>query len=252
MDRYVFHHGEATAASGDAARAGTIVGATTGLGRDASGALAMDGDGDYVEFPAALTADLAGARPRTICVWARLDRVAGATLFDFGDAGPGRDFGLWWPSATTLRVQFYGDVDVDVAMTVDDDWHHYCLAYDGASYAFYFDGAVKSTGARALDTGTANALRVGGGVPTHFGDLLGVVDEVAVYRVALDAAAVAAVRDGYGIAPTRAPTPTPTAAPTPTPTAAPTSFAIVYTVAVSEPDAIDPAELQQATYLAVL
>ena len=42
-----------------------------------------------------------------------------------------------------------------------DDWHHYCLTYDGTDIVLYFDGLAEATAPASLDTETMYGLRVG-------------------------------------------------------------------------------------------
>ena len=75
---YSFDDGTAADdAVGDGTLDGTISGATATTGRYGSGALAFDGTDDFVEFPEAVTADILGNSPRTICLWAVIDSFEG-------------------------------------------------------------------------------------------------------------------------------------------------------------------------------
>ena len=69
---YSFDDGTA-AEDSDSSLDGTISGATATTGRDGSGALSFDGEDDYVEFPAEVTADILGSAARTLCLWALID-----------------------------------------------------------------------------------------------------------------------------------------------------------------------------------
>jgi hypothetical protein len=169
---------------------GAVVGGAPAAGADGgTGAVALGGGGAYVELPAG--AGVAGAAPRTYCVWAAFEPTHLSMLFSHGDEPDGvfvsyRDGGMnvdFWDSGT----------DVDLAGADARRWHHYCLAYGGGAWTFYLDGALRASGAAAL--ATAGALRLGHADPAHSwqADLDGRVDDFRVYAAALDAAAVAAL-----------------------------------------------------------
>ena len=77
---YSFDDGTA-AEDSDSSLDGTISGAVATTGPDGSGALAFDGTDDTVEFPSAVTADILGSNPRTVCLWAVVDSFDHGTLF---------------------------------------------------------------------------------------------------------------------------------------------------------------------------
>jgi len=169
---------------------------------------------------------LAGAGPRTLGAWLRIDAFDGGYALEIGGgAAACENFGLraGW-SEGALELAFKGDCAVSVADAglAAGRWHHVALAYDGAaSWTLYVDGDVAASGTAALDTAGAAPLVVGG---TTASPLTGAVDDLFAYGAALDADAVRALRDrgGRTYAPTAAPAPSPTAAtrpPSPAPTA---------------------------------
>ncbi|KAH8043543.1 6-phosphogluconolactonase [Aureococcus anophagefferens] len=148
---------------------GTISGATATTGRDGSGALSFDGTDDYVDFPAAVTADILGDA-----------RTTSSTASD------------------VFVVQFWNYYpDVELSGSDDGDWHHYCLTYDGSDWTLYFDGSQADTGTVAANTGTFNNLRLGHWYSVDYAIeyFSGAIDEVYVYSSALDAAAVQVLYD---------------------------------------------------------
>ena len=152
---YSFDDGTA-AEDSDGSLDGTISGATATTGRDGSGALAFDGTDDYVEFPSAVTADILGSNPRTVCLWAVIDAFDGnGGLFYYGAGATLQDFGVRTTSTTgQLRLQIWGtSLFQTVTEATDGAWHHYCLAFDGTTVSFYFDGGSLYSEALALNTG---------------------------------------------------------------------------------------------------
>ncbi|KAH8097413.1 glutathione transferase [Aureococcus anophagefferens] len=151
---------------------------------------------------------LAGAGPRTLGAWLRIDAFDGGYALEIGGgAAACENFGLraGW-SEGALELAFKGDCAVSVADAglAAGRWHHVAVAYDGAAaWTLYVDGDVAASGTAVLDTAGAAPLVVGG---TTASPLTGAVDDLFAYGAALDADAVRALRDrgGRTYAPTRA------------------------------------------------
>ncbi|KAH8048256.1 hypothetical protein JL722_12661 [Aureococcus anophagefferens] len=167
---------------------------------------------------------LAGAGPRTLGAWLRIDAFDGGYALEIGGgAAACENFGLRAGWSEALELAFKGDCAVSVADAglAAGRWHHVAVAYDGAAAWTLVDGGVAASGTAVLDTAGAAPLVVGG---TTASPLTGAVDDLFAYGAALDADAVRALRDrgGRTYAPTAAPAPSPTAAtrpPSPAPTA---------------------------------
>ena len=186
---YSFDDGTASEAS-DASLDGTIEGATATVGWDGLGALAFDGD-DSVVFPGAATAAISGGSPRTVCLWARLDAFDHGALFAWGSYVEYGEFGLLtYDDVAHVRVQFYGDSSLATYVPLEGfavgAWHHYCVAFDGATWSLYFDGGLAKSGAAALHTGTDQPLRLGERARDGF-ELVGALDDLRLYAGALAA-----------------------------------------------------------------
>ena len=183
---------------------GTIAGATATTALDGGAALLFDGD-DAVAFPSALTADLLGSSARTVCLWARVDAFDGGTLFSYGSIVTNQRFAL---EAGVAPERFYldrFDFSYEVALAGSDvGWHHYCNAYDGATWRLYYDGTLAAEWDVILATGAANALTIGVRNGAD-GYLSGAVDELYVYSSALDAASIQVLYDADTAAPTVTP-----------------------------------------------
>ena len=96
-------------------------------------------------------------------------------------------------------------------------WHLVALAYDGASWFLYVDGALAASGDAALDT-ALGPLVLGGTLEEPF---YGSVDDLFALDVALTPAQALELYETFASVPTDAPTAAATAAPTRS-TAAPT------------------------------
>ncbi|KAH8084552.1 hypothetical protein JL720_8056 [Aureococcus anophagefferens] len=100
----------------------------------------------YVVLPEALTYEaLTGDEERTICLWARIDDWDGGFLFEYGsDSADGASFGLAVGDAeSNVTLALSGSYQTVVTIYgntsyIDwDDWHHYCLTYDGTDLVLY-------------------------------------------------------------------------------------------------------------------
>ncbi|KAK7232252.1 hypothetical protein SO694_00030222 [Aureococcus anophagefferens] len=175
---YSFDEGNATDAtgaySGDTYKNGHARNLGPAESRDGGGALGFDGE-VYAVLPDALTYEaLTGDEERTICLWARIDDWDGGFLFEYGS-----------DSAGGQVVTIYGNTSY-----IDwDDWHHYCLTYDGSDVVLYFDGLAERDRPASLDTETMYGLRVGADM-YESNKLTGAIDELYVYTSALDREAI--------------------------------------------------------------
>ncbi|KAH8044982.1 glutathione transferase [Aureococcus anophagefferens] len=131
---YSFDDGTA-AEDSDSSLDGTISGATATTGRDGSGALSFDGVDDYVEFPDAVTADIAGDSARTVCLWAAIDAFNGGGLFMYGGSDYNAEYGEFGLAAD---VSFTERIITD---SVDDALPVYALDVDGDGDADVLSGS---------------------------------------------------------------------------------------------------------------
>ncbi|KAH8092046.1 hypothetical protein JL720_5623 [Aureococcus anophagefferens] len=190
--------------------------------RDGGDALGFDGE-VYVVLPDALTYEaLTGDEERTICLWARIDDWDGGFLFEYGSDGSsstgaadedGKSFGLAVGDAeSNVTLALSGSYQTVVTIYgntsyIDwDDWHHYCLTYDGTDVVLYFDGLAEAAAPASLDTATTYGLRVGADM---YGSnmLTGAIDELYVYASALDSGAISVLYGSVTASPTVTPAP---------------------------------------------
>ncbi|KAH8056233.1 hypothetical protein JL722_7535 [Aureococcus anophagefferens] len=165
---YSFDEGNATDAtgaySGDTYKNGHARNLGPTESRDGGDALGFDGE-VYAVLPDALTYEaLTGDEERTICLWARIDDWDGGFL--------------------RTVVTIYGNTSY-----IDwDDWHHYCLTYDGSDVVSTSTASPRRPPG-ALDTETMYGLRVGADM-YESNKLTGAIDELYVYTSALDREAI--------------------------------------------------------------
>ena len=180
---------------------GTVYGATAATGGDLSGALIFDGLNDEFVLPAEVTANIQGNASRTICAWAAIDYVNSdnAAIWNYGSYEDGEECSLviMW-EGMMLRMQFGTGFNSSITIPGMDDWRHHCLVYDepSALASFYYDGALAGNNTASVDTGDSQVLHMGyRGV--NYARM--VLDEVAVYDDARDAAGIAAIFNGYDL-----------------------------------------------------
>lgn len=143
---------------------------------------------EYVELPTTIA--FAGAAPRTVEIWAKVDNFNSAGLFQLGTPGNTReDFSLRTRgSDDDWRLQFWGtDLDVNLPDS-KGQWHHYALVYDGTQAKIYYDGVLYGTLTVALNTVvTATELYLGRWRNNY---LEGTLAEFKVWNKALSSAEV--------------------------------------------------------------
>ncbi|MEM7392453.1 MAG: LamG-like jellyroll fold domain-containing protein, partial [Verrucomicrobiota bacterium] len=127
---------------------------------------ALDLNGGPEHVVSSTNVVLSGAAARTLEFWFRRDsaQVGGiAHVINWGTDSPGQAFGFFLDAVNELR--FYGKAggfDYGTGATLDTNWHHLAVTYDGADVRTYLDGAPTPTpsAARLLNT-DATPLFVG-------------------------------------------------------------------------------------------
>jgi len=119
---------------------------------------ALDFDGLDDQVNCGTGPQITGNNPRTIEAWAYCESFNKGGIFQAGTTDSDlKDFSFRTQETDNeWRVQLYGD-DIDVTLPGSkNSWHHYCLTYDGTTVKFYYDGVLKASGARALNTGSSD------------------------------------------------------------------------------------------------
>ena len=178
---------------------GTLLGDTSWVDGIDGGALAFDGDGDYVDIGKDQSFDI--TNQITVSAWIkvsafdrewqtivakgdrawRLQRNWGESTLEFACSGlvvPGTDWG-----------QIYGTTDVN-----DGHWHHVAGVYDQEKLYLYIDGNLDAS-AEAPGTIRVNDEPVYIGensqMPNRFWN--GLIDDVRIYSYALSAKEISAI-----------------------------------------------------------
>ena len=165
--------------------------------------LSLDGNGDYVTFPA--TGIPSGSAAFTIEVWVNPTTIPtggedGGQMTFWGNEAANQANGFRLRGATGLRHFFWGN-DHDENLTqnilpdttgpVSNGWHHFALVWNGTQTRWYWNGAAigNARSASGINVSAVNH-RIGarpGGEFFH-----GFMDEVRVWNVARTAGDIAA------------------------------------------------------------
>ncbi len=150
------------------------------------GALELDGGGDYVDVG---SVGISGAQSRTIAGWAKATSASVPdwkyiTIFGFSPGGSTADsfFDIQHRDGN-YYIHTWGAQYVIGAM--DMEWRHLAATYDGTTFAYFMDGALVGSAARAL--ATIDSVVMGKKDPYYFPGLL---DDVRIYGRPLTAVEV--------------------------------------------------------------
>ncbi|MCE7984102.1 MAG: hypothetical protein DYG89_23250 [Caldilinea sp. CFX5] len=129
--------------------------------------------------------------PRTLCAWAKSSdgSVNGWAehVVNYGTAANNQAFGFMLYAGNAWHL-YRHDGDISTAVPADTNWHHHCLAHDGALLTYYLNGAVVASVATTFAT-TPNTPLVVGSRPDLVNNTAfdGWVDDVRLYDRALTA-----------------------------------------------------------------
>lgn len=192
----------ATDSSGSG-RTGLVSGAAWTAGTK-DHALSFDGADDRVNAGAW---DVAGTA-LTICAWVKLDPAYtdnDARLVSKAVGSAEQDH-TWMLSLTTVgadrrlraRLKTGGSTTTLIASSGNlalDAWHHAAMTYNGSALRLFLDGTEVGSAAKSGEITAAPAVEIwlGANPPNAYSPLRGLLDDVRIYNVALDATAIQAV-----------------------------------------------------------
>ncbi|UCD53349.1 MAG: discoidin domain-containing protein [Phycisphaerales bacterium] len=172
---------------------GTLQGGPTWVAGTVDGALAFDGEDDYVEIG---RVGIDGTDRRTLTGWARASTAEipeGTGVFGFLPDGStdGTYFDVEVDNAGNYVVNVQGWVGV--FGPVDTEWHHFVATYEGDGGSWYLDGQLIDVSAGEI--GTIDQVRIGANLNTaaHFP---GLIDDVRIYNRVLTETEIQAVISG--------------------------------------------------------
>jgi Concanavalin A-like lectin/glucanases superfamily/Bacterial Ig-like domain len=165
---------------------------------DSNRAILLDGVNDYVNAPDSSSLDMTTA----VSVETWLKRTK-SSAYQIVLAKPGNgqskfeNYAIWLNTSNQL-VAYFGNGTTYVSVsagTIDTNWHHVVATYDNATARIYLDGTLRGSTASSVAL-TANSLPLNMGRSNDgsyfFG---GMLDEIAVYPVALSATRIRAHYD---------------------------------------------------------
>jgi hypothetical protein len=155
-------------------------------------ALKFDGADDYIVVPDSDSLDVNGDQI-TIVAWIKGSGwpAANHIVRKLHDQAQGHIYVLR-VQPETIRVYIATDIKPSPGYQVDgttplntDKWYHVALVYDGGEIRIYLNGELDGSLTASGNIETSDAeLRIGRGDPAGY--FAGVIDEVAIFNVALD------------------------------------------------------------------
>jgi hypothetical protein len=182
---------------------GTLNGDPQWVAGELGGALEFDGEGDYVDIGNDPIFNITGQI--TVACWIKVSQFTDSwqAIFTMGDdswrlqrqtttdnlcwacTGVTGTPGDWW---------LYGDVNVN-----DGEWHHTAGVYDGSKYYLYVDGdldASKDTsGTMSI---SSYPVLIGANAQQSGREFEGLIDDVRIYKRALNETEILGVMSGGG------------------------------------------------------
>lgn len=188
--------GEVKDASGNALHGVRSGNATTTTGKYNNGGT-FDGTDDYVEIA---NNSVLNPSTLTVCAWVKRSGAGdGQSYQNIIDKQVWDDTGyllafepetstVQWRVLTTNSGSTY---DIDVTVSDNTLWHHYCGSFDGTTSRLYIDGVSAGSLSATMTTNTSQ-LRFGTGNDLS-GDYQGLIDDVRIYNYPLTSRQIQAV-----------------------------------------------------------
>ena len=178
----------------------TAAALTASAGMSFGAALSLDGVDDWVDLSATATGVFpSGNAAFTIGAWVNPDVHGDSTMTFWGNQASNAANGFRLRGGGLVRHYFWGndndqtivDISANTSGPNGDGWHHFAVTFDGTNDQWYWNGAPLGG---AFNTGgTVNVAdgnhRIGSRIGAEFFD--GLIDEISVWGVALDAATIA-------------------------------------------------------------
>jgi concanavalin A-like lectin/glucanase superfamily protein/F5/8 type C domain-containing protein len=172
---------------------GVLEGGPTWVTGKIDGALRFDGQDDYVEVG---SVGISGTDRRTLAGWARastteIPKETGVFGFIPDGSTDGTYFDVEVDDAGNYVVNVQGLVTI--FGTVDTQWHHFAITYDGTEGRWYLDGQFIDS--MVGETGTIDQVRIGARL-SNSKYFPGLIDDVRIYNRALTEAEIRSVIRG--------------------------------------------------------
>lgn len=169
------------------------------------GALALDGEGDMLEATGGAGRLPVGNSPYTIAAWIKPSRTGACGIVGWGDYGnPGRVNALrindsngfvhyWWANDLIVNDWTVTDAGVDLD---SGEWAHVAVTWDRRVRRFYLNGRMIAQDEPAAPNVAGEQFAIGRTAPATKEFFGGLIDDVALFRVALDNAEIEAAMNG--------------------------------------------------------
>ena len=161
---------------------------------------ALEFDGGHVSIP---HEDIMNLRQWTMTAWIKVPKIVDPYQIIVGkEAWPNRNYTMWIrPGVMTFGFTLPGgaqDLQVGSKEVTDGKWHFVAGVYDEKNLIPYVDGEQFNPRGAAGKPATNNAPLIIGaqGPDGKNGTLRGIIDEVAVYNMALDEDEINEVMEG--------------------------------------------------------
>jgi hypothetical protein len=178
---------------------GTLIGeAGFALGKVGQ-AFSLNGEGQYVDVPDSPNLSITG--PMTIDAWINTnDNTSEHAIVEKYDGGGSNGYFLRLSSEAGRVVAGMCNASTcsfasGATQVTTGTFHHVAAVFDGTNLQVYLDGALDGTASSVAPTDGTNPLTIGarGGSVGNFFN--GIIDEVEVFNVALQASQIAAIYD---------------------------------------------------------
>jgi len=158
----------------------------------------FDGVNDYIETSS--NVGISGSQSRTISVWLKggtsNNNKSWPMAVAFGQGSTNKAMWIGGGGGPNSSAYWYfgwwgTDLDSNVRMDADNDWHLLTSTYDGTTAKGYIDGVEVVSGARTINT-TDSTLLIG----KHLTDSIywqGLIEEVAIWNTALTSTQVQSI-----------------------------------------------------------
>jgi hypothetical protein len=124
----------------------------------------------------------------TMTGWVKVPAVVAPYQYFMGkEVYPARNYAIWLlPDKANVGTAIPADTQIaSQAVVVDGKWHHVAATYDNKNLKIFVDGEPSGQSAVAGKLSTCDAPFTIGAQPGGGGPLLGIIDEVSLFKVGL-------------------------------------------------------------------
>jgi hypothetical protein len=167
---------------------GDLVGDPQWVAGKMTGAIQLDGDGDYVDVG---SVGISGLDQRTLCGWAKASTVdipGWTSVFGFAPNSSASGTHLDIEVDDTGNYVLHTGTWKSIFIPVDTQWHHFAVTYNGNGGSWHLDGKLIRNIVAGI--GTIDHVTIGARL-NNSNSFPGLIDDVRIYDVALSDAEIA-------------------------------------------------------------